>query len=103
MSKGPKDEQFTKRKDGISDRGSLKKTPGEPFNFNSQELSNAMKIMREIAKAAQGPGPDQEYQGDKEVSEPTSPEQDKAFKASNDKNAQGRSKTQVSQKIPKKG
>jgi len=94
------DQQFDDASTHRKDRGSLKsKTPGEPGKFNSQELSPAMKIMREVAKAAQKPERDQTYQGSKKVSSASSPSQSKDFKATTAKNEQARPKTSVSQKF----
>lgn len=91
------DEQFDSHLQDSPESGKLgsKSSGGKPHA--------AAAIMREVARASmKQPGPDQEYQGSKKVSSPKSKSQSKSYDASSDENPQARSKTQLSQKIPKK-
>ena len=73
-------------KEKTEDEGKLPKgTKVKPLDFNSQKLSTAMKIMREVASAAQKPTPVPNKKQDKKVSKPGSKKQTTSFKKSNSK------------------
>lgn len=78
-----KNPQHTSKNDG----GSPGNTSVEPGNFKGDKQSSAMKIMREVAKAAQRPPKDQNPKQNKKVSNEGSAKQSSDFKKSSSKSA----------------